>query len=465
MSKLAINGGPKVRENLFPDQNTYCDREADMIKQVMSEGRLSGFRGNWCDEFNGGPQVQTFEREFAEKFSVKHAISINSATSGLIVACGAAGLEVGTETIVSPYSMTCSATAPMWYNSVPVFADIERDCFCLDPKSIEERITERTKAIIVVSIFGQPYDHIKINAIAKKHNLIVIEDAAQAPGSFYDGDGWRQYAGTFGDMGVFSFNFGKHITCGEGGMITTNNDDLAMRCKLIRNHAEAVVNGAEDNLKNLSNLIGMNLRMTELDAAIMRVQLSKFDELLRKRKANVVESDLIATTIPPIKTAPIRHVKKPVIIDGEQHESTVLYNHSFYALPYLWDMELSEGIHRDTFINAVKAELAPRETRDGEGVPIGCGYITPLYMMPLFQEVGHQCFAVDDMWRAVDETTLSEGINLEENYSKGSCPNCEALWKDELFTSLYHAPNSTISDIHDVNDAFNKVWENRGELR
>jgi len=452
--KLAINGGPKVRENLFPDQNTYDEQELEAIKEVMKEGRLSGFRGNYCDEFYGGPQVQAFEEEFAEKFNVAFAIAVNSATSGLIVACGASGLNAGDETIVTPYSMTCSATAPMFYNSIPVFADVEKDHFCLDPDSIEERITDRTKVIIPVSLFGQPYDHIKINAIAKKHNLIVIEDAAQAPGAYYTGqEGWRQFAGTLGDMGVFSFNFGKHITCGEGGMIVTNNEKLAMRCRLIRNHAEAVIHGMTGEPEDFysiahkeydldNNMVGFNVRMTELDAAVMRVQLKKFDELLMQRKHNVIESDTIIHAISPISPATTR---KDCV-------------HSFYALPYLWDEEYAEGIHRDTYINAVKAELMPRATRDGEGVPIGCGYITPLYLMPLFQEEKHQCFNLTDI---LCGTTYLR----DENYQAGSCPNCEKLWKDELFLHLYHAPNSTKEDVKDVVHAFIKVWDHREELR
>ena len=289
MSKLAIFGGKPIRTKPFPSQNTMDENEINAVVKIMQEGRLSGYRANWGKEFWGGPAIQQLEEDWKKKFNVKHAIPCNSCTSGLQIACGAVGLTQGDEVIVSPYSMTCSATAPMIFGGVPVFADVEKDYYCIDPKSVEERITDKTKAIIAVSIFGQPYDPI-INEIAKKHNLLVIEDAAQAIGSMYstdeywDGDEYliNQYAGTLGDIGVYSFNYGKHITCGEGGMIVTNDDELAMRCRLLMNHAEAVINSAAllnaIPITPYENMVGFNMRMTELNAAIVSEQLKKFDK-------------------------------------------------------------------------------------------------------------------------------------------------------------------------------------------
>ncbi|MBU2685619.1 MAG: DegT/DnrJ/EryC1/StrS family aminotransferase [Gammaproteobacteria bacterium] len=459
MSKLALFGGTPIREYLFPSQNTMDQREIDAVIEVMKRGRLSGYRGNWCPEFMGGPSVQQLEKEWQKRFNIKHAISVNSATSGLHVACGAIGLKQGDEVIVTPYSMTCSATAPMIYGATPIFADIEKDYFCLNPDSIEERITPNTKAIIVVSLFGQPYD-IRINEIAKKHNLIVIEDAAQAVGSMtweYETiiasglqmqtrkDGCTKYAGTLGDIAVYSFNYGKHMTCGEGGMLVTNNDNLALHCQLIRNHAEAIINGMPDlpifhhcfeNKKTgidievslIKNLIGFNMRMTELQAVIVSEQLKKFDELQAQRLINVCLLNGALSTIPAIEIGKIRP------------DCT----HTYYVLPYQWNSEKADGSHRDRFIEAVKAELTEREGREGEGVPIGCGYIKPLYLMPLFQ---------------------NNRFHFILNYRKGSCPVCEDLWKDRLFLTLYQAPNSTQEDMQDVAEAFLKVWEYRSELK
>ncbi|MCP4706586.1 MAG: DegT/DnrJ/EryC1/StrS family aminotransferase, partial [candidate division Zixibacteria bacterium] len=210
MSKLAINGGSKVREKLFPAYKVIGEEEKEAVAKVLDTGMLSRYLGCWHDDFYGGEQVRALETEWAEYFGSKHAIAVNSCTSGLYCAVGAAGIEMGDEVIVSPYTMSASATAALIYNAVPVFADIEEDYFCLDVNSIEERITERTRAIIVVDIFGLPYDVEQINALAQKHDLVVIEDCAQAPGAKYK----DKFAGTLGDIGIYSLNYHKHIHSG-----------------------------------------------------------------------------------------------------------------------------------------------------------------------------------------------------------------------------------------------------------
>ncbi|MEK6556690.1 MAG: DegT/DnrJ/EryC1/StrS family aminotransferase, partial [Candidatus Margulisiibacteriota bacterium] len=254
MGKLAINGGQKVRTTLFPPYRIFDEHEEGAIKRVFDSGVLSRFLGTWHQDFLGGPEVQALESEWAQHFGVAHVVAVNSATSGLYCAVGAAGIGPGDEVIVSPYTMSASATAALIYNAIPVFADIEPDFFCLDPKSVEEKITPRTKAIIVVDLFGQPYARDQINAIAKAHGLLVIEDCAQAPGAKM-GD---RFAGTLGDMGVFSLNYHKHIHSGEGGIIVTDNAEFADRLRLIRNHAESVVEGK--GVANLVNMLGFNYR-------------------------------------------------------------------------------------------------------------------------------------------------------------------------------------------------------------
>lgn len=433
MSKLAINGGPSIRTTPFPSQNTMDENEISAVIDIMGKGRLSGYRANWGKEFWGGPAIQKLEEEWKAKFNVRHAIPCNSATSGLQIACGAIGIQPGDEVIVTPYSMSCSATAPMIWGGVPVFADIEPDFYCLDPKSVEERITNKTKAILSVSLFGQPYDP-KINEIARKYGLFVIEDAAQAIGSTFhdlipmpDGKGIRcNYAGTLGDIGVYSFNYGKHITCGEGGMIVADNDELAMRCRLIMNHAEAVINDMENcgkyfqsPLESDVNMIGFNMRMAELNAAIISEQLKKFDRLLHQRRNNVQVLSYYLSEIPPITFSQTRP------------DCT----HSYYVCSFQWNSEKADGLHRDDFIKAVKAELPPRIHRESEDVQIGCGYIKPLYRFPIF--------------------------NIQEPI----CPICEDLWKNKLFLTLYHAPNSTTEDMMDIVKAFEKVWKYRNELK
>ena len=181
---------------------------------------------------------------------------------------GACGVGPGDEVIVTPYTMSATATAIIVYNGIPVFADVEMKNYNLDPVSVESRITDRTKIIFVVHIFGHPADMDSIMMLAEKHNIMVIEDAAQAPGAFYKG----RLAGTIGDIGVYSLNCNKVIQCGEGGIAVTNSDDLAGRLRLIRNHAEAVI-AAGKHVDSLVNMIGWNYRMNEIEAAISREQL------------------------------------------------------------------------------------------------------------------------------------------------------------------------------------------------
>ena len=176
MGKLAINGGEKVRKEKFPPYLPIGNEEFEEVKRVFESHTFSRFLGAWHEDFSGGEQVQALEKEWAEFFGVKHAISVNSATSALFCAVGAIGIEPFDEVIVTPYSMSCSAVAPLIYSAIPIFADVEPDYFCLDPSSVEERISERTKAIIVVDLAGQAYSQ-KINDIAKRLNGPVTDTA------------------------------------------------------------------------------------------------------------------------------------------------------------------------------------------------------------------------------------------------------------------------------------------------
>ncbi len=429
MKKLAINGGQKVRTTLFPAYKVIGEEEEKAVISVLRSGILSKYLGCWNDDFYGGPQVRALEKEWQEYYGVKHAIAVNSATSALYCAAGAIGLNPLDEVIVSPYTMAASATAPLIYNAIPVFADIEEDYFCLDINSIENKITPKTKAIIIVDIFGQPYDADKINALAKKHNLYIIEDAAQAPGAKYK----EKFAGTLGDIGVYSLNYHKHIHCGEGGIAVTNNDELAERMRLIRNHAEAVVEAK--GVTNLNNLIGFNYRMTELEASIAREQLKKLDFLIKERQKNVDYLYKELSKIPFLEVIQPRENSK----------------HSYYVQPIKFNKQIA-GITREQFVNAVKAELMPIELREAEGVSIGCGYVKPLYLQPLFQNK----IAYGDNGYPFN--------NSDVDYSKGICPVCEDMHYEKLITHELMRPFMTKKDLDDVILAFKKVSDNIDEI-
>ncbi|PIS09199.1 DegT/DnrJ/EryC1/StrS family aminotransferase [Candidatus Beckwithbacteria bacterium CG10_big_fil_rev_8_21_14_0_10_34_10] len=434
MEKLAINGGSKIRNKPFPAYKVINSKEIKAVEKVLKSGILSKFLGSWDPGFYGGPQIKAVEKEWARYFKVKHAISVNSCTSGLYCAVGACGIGPGDEVIVSPCTMSASATSILVFNAIPVFADIEEDYFCLDPKSVEKRITKYTKAILVVDIYGQPYDREKINALAKKHNLYIIEDCAQAIGATYR----EEYAGTLGDIGVFSLNYHKHIHTGEGGMVVTSNDKLAERIRLIRNHAEAVV--GKMGVNNLVNMIGFNFRMTEIEAAIARCQLLKLKNLLKKRTSN---ANYIAEKL---KSLP--GIIPPALRRG--------CSNVYYIQCFKYDENIV-GISRNKFINAVKAELAPTKGREREGILIAARGGKPLYLQPIYQKMiayGKKGCPFKCPW-----------YKGKPNYKKGICPVAEDLNNKQLFQlDLIHASMEK-KDLDDVIKAFEKVYKLRKTIK
>ncbi|HXB41274.1 MAG TPA: DegT/DnrJ/EryC1/StrS family aminotransferase [Bacteroidia bacterium] len=429
MSKLAINGGTPLRTRLFPAYNTIGEEEKKAVMAVLESGNLSQYLGVWASDFTGGPRVRKFEENWAASVNVKYAISINSNTSGLFTAMGAIGIQPGDEVIVSPYTMSASAVAPLAYGGIPVFADIDPNTFCLDPKSIQERITPRTKAIIIVHIFGHPADMDAVMEIAKKNNLCVIEDCAQAPNGKYKG----KYVGSIGDLGVFSLNYHKHIHTGEGGVITTNDAELAGKCQLIRNHAENVV--GPKGTTDLTNMIGYNYRMTEIECSIGTEQLKKLPSLIEQRLQNVRFLDRHLSKFPALEI-------QPQVKEGSLH--------TYYLYPVKFKKEIA-GISRDVFVNALKAELPTAILR--ETVPlIGIGYVKPLYLQPIYQQKAAWAF----------NPALYKG---NANYQKGICPVTEKMHFEELFTHEYMRPGMSESDMTDVVNAFEKIFENINELK
>lgn len=417
--RLAIQGGEPAVTSVLKEYNSIGAEELEAAKNVVSSGVLSEFLGCWSDEFYGGKNIRLFEEEFARYFGVKHAITFNSLTSGLIAAVGALGLEPGDEIIVTPWTMCSTVTSILHWNCIPVFADIDRRTYNIDPESVKKNITKRTRAIIAADIFGQSCDIDSLNDIAKENSLYLITDTAQAPGS-YHGD---KFTGTEASIGGFSLNYHKHIHTGEGGVMVTNDDVLAERLQLIRNHGEAVVEDKGTN--DISNIIGYNFRMGEIEAAIGIEQLKKLEFKIkdRQRIANRLTDGLRA----------LEGLVVPYVEEGNTH--------SYYVYPIQIDSK-KITVSRERVIEALTAEGV-------HGLSAGFDNI---HLLPMFQKkiaYGKKGFPWVDF--------LNE---RQVDYSKGICPVAESL-NDTAFICyelcLYEMDNA---DVDAIIEAFNKVWCN-----
>jgi perosamine synthetase len=420
MTQLAVDGGSPVRTKPWMDNFTIGDEEKKAALAAMDSGYLSLFEGSHRPDppfsFSGGPFVRRLEEFASGIMNVPHVVAVNSATSGLYMAIGALGLGFGDEVIVSPYTMSACAVAPIIYGAIPVFADIDQELGSLDPASIEARITSRTRAILVVHQFGIPARMTEIVAIARKHNLKIIEDCAQAWGAKYE----NKSVGTIGDIGVFSFNVNKTIQTGEGGLCVTSNPDLAYRLQLIRNHGEAVVGPAGYN--HITNILGYNYRMTEVIAAIALEQLRKLEGLTATRL------ELVDQLFKGLR----RYECLALPPERSKHRAT------YYITPIRYRSE-SLGVPRSDFVKTVNAE----------GICLYEAYVRPLYLQPLYQE--KKAFKAGYPWSAPENSAS------KPNYAKGSCPIAEKLHFDEMIVSEHIRPPHTTADIDDILAAVDKV--------
>jgi perosamine synthetase len=421
LGDLALLGGTPVRSKPIPSYNTIGPEEKRAVMEVLDSGELSGFVASPDKYFWGGERVQALERAFREHFGSRHAIAVNSATSGLHTALMALDLSPNDEVLVPPYTMSATATTVLMCGAVPVFVDVDPNTFCMDPAAAAAAITDRTRGIVAVNLFGHPADLDALRQLADAKGIFLLEDNAQAPDADYCG----RKTGMIGHAGVFSFNRHKTMQCGEGGMIVTNDDRIALKAALFRNHGEAVVDAM--GVTDLVNAIGVNYRMGEMEAAVAIEQFRKLPTLNAARIALATRLADCLKKIPGI-SAP-----------------TVAQNcsHVYYFFVMKIDSD-AIGIPRDVFVRAVNAE----------GFPLRAGYLRPLYLEPVYQRrvaLGRNGFPFSSHSRTV-------------SYSPGICPTVERLQDREVMLTNAIYPPLTLDDMDAFGEAFAKVVANRDAL-
>lgn len=310
------------------------EEEIENVVEVLKSGMIAQ-----------GPKVMEFEEKFANWIGAKYGIATNSGTSALHVALLACGIGEGDEVITTPFTFIASGNAIVYTGATPVFADIDLDTYTIDPDKIEDLITDKTKAILPVQLYGQAADMDKIREIAEKHDLKIIEDAAQAHGAEYNGE----KVGTLGDMACFSFYPTKNMTTSEGGMITTNDEELAKKAQMFRAH------GASERYHH--DEIGYNFRMTDIAAAIGLAQLNVIDEFNNKRisNANYLNEQL----------KDVEGIVTPKSPDN--------YKHVYHQ----YTIRVEKG-NRDDWV----------EFLTNKGIGTGIHYPIPLYNQPIYKKLG-----------------------------------------------------------------------------
>ena len=395
----------------FKKHNPIGKEELKSATKVIKSGILSDFIADRSINFYGGKNVKKFENFAKKYFKTKYAISVNSWTSGLTCAVGALDIYPGDEVIVTPFTMAASVTSIIHWNAIPVFCEIEEETFNLDPKKVEEKITSKTKAIMLVDICGHPVDINKFKKIAKKFNLKLIVDSAQSIGAKYLKTG--KYSGTVGDVGGFSFNCHKHINTGEGGLLVTNNPEIARKLYLIRNHGEQVIESKK--AKNLYNVIGYNFRMGEIEASIAIEQLKKLKKILKKKQK---QAKKIINGVKMLEGLYVPITNKDV-------------THSFYNMGF----KVSDSINRNKVVRLLKRE----------GVPCNPGYLN-IHTLPMFKNK-----------IAYGKNNFPWSINKKKyNYQK--CEIAEKLHNKSYFGLGMCSFDFTDNDINYIIGKFHKVW-------
>jgi len=413
MSQLAILGGPKTRTEPYPEWPVWDQRDIDVVTEVVKSGRWGGFP-------YPGPKTAELARKFAEMQGGGYAVPMINGTVTMEVACRAAGIGWGDEVIVPAYTFQATAAAPMAAGAIPVIVDVDPNTYCIDPKAIEKAITPKTKAVIPVHLGHQMADMDAIMDLARKYNLIVIEDCAHAHGAKWNGQG----AGTIGHFGSFSMQTSKTLTTGEGGILLCRTPELAARAASIIDcgRPHALGGGPED--ESMGYQVGGNYRLSEIAAALALAGIERFPAQAKQREEMAAYMDEALSEVQGVR----------VLKRDPRHTTRSFYRYMFAIDPAEF------GVEHDVLCAAL----------DAEGVGCWVGY-EAMHNYTLFQPQKSK-LAVPS---AFPEHFKFKEMNLPE--ATQACEH-EAVWLDE---AVFRAGPKGVDD---AVAAIKKIQENSSEL-
>lgn len=404
--ELALCGGKPVRTRPFPSWPVFGKPEERRLLRALRSGQWGKLNG---------PEVAEFEKRFAAMHGCKHGIGVVNGTVSLRIALLAVGIRAGDEVIVPPYTFFSTASAVIEANAAPVFADVDLDTFNLDPKAVAAAITRRTRAIIPVHFAGQPADMRRIVGIARKHKLVVIEDAAHAHGASYK----NRPVGSLGHMASFSFQSSKNLTAGEGGIITTNDDQLAAACRSIHNCGRVPTGIWYEH-----HVISGNYRLGEFQGAVLNAQLDRLERQTTTRDRN---GEYLAA----------RLAKLPGIYPQRRDANCTRHSyHLFMARIVAREF----GAPREAVLEALRAE----------GIPCSAGYGFSLHHQPMFRNKAFGPY-------------LPDATKLR--FDKMNCPHSDLICREQGLWLEQGFFLGTKSDMDDIARAFEKIYENRDALK
>jgi len=410
--KLAILGGDPVVKNMFRPIGPPPYLDEKMVDAIVKTTRS----GIWCRIQSATGTVATFEKEYAKLVGTSFCVAVGAGTQALSASVEALGIGAGDEVITSPYSDIGTLSGILFSRALPVLADLDRESFQLDPDDVERKITENTKAIIPVHIGGQPANMQRIMAIARKHNLKVIEDACQAHLTEYQG----KKLGTIGDLGCFSFQASKYIACGEGGAIIGNDEELMDKCYTVQNHGTS--------RKGFTETIGPKYRMNEFEGAILLAQLDGVKERHARRNENAA-----------YMTSKLKDF--PGIVPQKLYEGTGLCSWWIYMTSY----------HKENFNNAPRSKFMKALQAEGisSSAYIGSGF----HKMTVL---------TDHILNLKGYQKMYSPARLKRYREELNCPNCDKVCEEEMLT--LGVPSASRENIDNIFKGIMKVYDNRDKL-